>query len=254
MDAERDLAELIAEWFDAQRRVYLEAAGRAGVPASVDIWVPVAKEYEDDPHRLSTEHELRRVSPLFTRNLAISITRGLGEANVEPPEPLVERVVRDYGLGAAPFGVFGTGTVEAIERMFGSAADDYLAELQSLEVGDPQLAREHAEDLVRLFAADTVELVTAVALAGIRVEQRIECGDVLLRPILAEELGRLSSVGSYFFQLPAPRRSIRLWNFIHGGGERVVLETRERCAKDKQAKANSLQLGSRLRWNCWASS
>jgi hypothetical protein len=121
-----------------------------------------------------------------------------------------------------------------IAVLLGVAAREYLSELESLEAADLALAEEQVSELLDLFASDTITLVTALPLGGIRPPAAPVIADHLrLRELTPEEHGRLFEAASGNVGQPAPRRSVRPFTFS-AASERVVLETRVRCDKKKQ--------------------
>ena len=249
-----ELRAVLLEWLELERVRYLRLAESLGLPPSTPVSERVAS-YVTETSMQCTARE-RHVSTFGawgTEAGSILHLADRQESSLRPPSVLHDY----YGDRCRVW----TTTVYGIARTLGVTEGDlpgpkdgppvwlvaldlllrsrnaYLSELDSLVTPMTKAAADTVDGLLALMEGDRVWFVTTLAVGGLRVEgDGVEFGDVLVRPLTNEELGRLTAP----FDLdalthpgvpPIARRTFEVTL------ERCLLLVRTRCPKTQQPQS-----------------
>jgi hypothetical protein len=171
------------------------------------------------------------VNPLLLPGTAWTIRTELAARDaIETPAELLYRA---YGpkceVSATLYaGLFAERPTEWISKvLLRSVRWRYLTSLASLGEADSQLAHVIARDLIQLLDGDEIAFVSMLPLGGLRVPERLEVDNAVLRPIAPDEYLALREDEPFLLE----ENVLRFARRFEFHDERAVLEVRERRPK-----------------------
>jgi len=226
----------LVDWLEAERVRNHALAERYGVPAAIPINELVAEEVTERGCRYG--HRVRSVSP-FALDGPIPPAMIQGENEPVRPRILYEQYGERCNVWIA--GLEADAPLpQRADLLLWKTVFRYLAELPTLERPDAALARRSVEGLLDLLEHANAEFLTALPVAGLRLaEAALRLDGVTVRPLTADEIGRLAEFGTH-----DPTRALRLRafrTFNRRTTERCLITVREPWDKRQQPISHRLE-------------
>jgi|GEM_PF-7118575 len=200
MQAE-ELQKQIVRWLEYRRGQFLKASELLGIPPSVQISRPVVTDLTETG--FTSSQEPVQVTPLAIPVYAFSLREKAAPSKEDSQNSPADALHKAYGDRCkvwTPFSKynFGSNPLEFInEILLGGVASEYLRALHSLETANSSVAESLGKDVIRLIESDTINFVTALPLAGIKLaEDSIESNNIRVRKISSHELARIADLSA----------------------------------------------------------
>ncbi|OQW31289.1 MAG: hypothetical protein A4E19_20175 [Nitrospira sp. SG-bin1] len=235
------LQKQIVQWLEERRKLLLKASQLAGIPPSVEISRPVVTNFTETG--FSSSQETVQVTPLVIPAFAFSLREKTAPSTEDIQKSPADALHKAYGERCkvwTPFSKhnFERNPLEWISEALLSRIElEYIRSLATLKTPNRSVAESLAKDAICLIQSDTINFVTALPLAGIKLsEESIESNNIRLRKISSNELARIADLSADQLWLYYEHKGVRP-PFPRVVSERSVLEVRTTCSKTVQPQA-----------------
>jgi hypothetical protein len=229
------LRQDIIDWLETSRLLHFEAAKKAGLPPSITVPRTIVESVTDTGY---TSYEgTFQTTPLSHFGIAWKIWDQLDPSANDARHSPALALYQQYGDRCrVPSGIsdpFENNPPRWIfQYLLLPLRNEYFSQLPSLDAGNQEIATAMADEFLRFLESDSFTLVTALPLAGLRLEtDPLVVNHVLLRSLKPDEIAVLSDDAGARF-LRRNRGKTLSYPFPRITTERTVLEVRKAFRKD----------------------